>query len=230
MTELILLAHGSPDPRSGEAILEFAERIHRRLDLRINVAYLDHQRPSLADLAQQDPGEDVLVVPLLLSNAFHARFDVPKVMAESGFRHVMAPIGHPIKVLTELIKTGGPNVIVVSAGNSNVAERRLFQDAVDLACLGSGTSALSAFVSGSELNIDAQLAVIAKSIKSIPTIIPWLLAPGRLLDSVIEQAEHSGARVEGSGLVKEPSFFEHICTSIQKFLLSEFYPGLARVQ
>ncbi|HEY4898863.1 MAG TPA: CbiX/SirB N-terminal domain-containing protein, partial [Candidatus Nanopelagicaceae bacterium] len=73
ITNIILLSHGSPDPRSAVRMEEFADAISNRLGIATHSAYLDHNSPSLQDVAATIRDPDALVVPMLLTTAFHAR-------------------------------------------------------------------------------------------------------------------------------------------------------------
>ena len=88
---LIALAHGSRDPRSKATIEALvAETRRMRPDLRIEVAFLDHVRPSFDTAVNKlvrARYEEIVVVPLLLSEAFHARVDVPEVIARATAQH-----------------------------------------------------------------------------------------------------------------------------------------------
>ena len=88
---LITLAHGSRDPRSAATISALvAETRRMRPDLRIEPAFLELSRPSLGkvvDKLVRAGFEEIVVVPLLLSDAYHARVDVPNVVAEALDRH-----------------------------------------------------------------------------------------------------------------------------------------------
>ena len=88
---LITLAHGSRDPRSAATISALvAETRSMRPDLRIEPAFLELSRPSLGkvvDKLVRAGFEEIVVVPLLLSDAYHARVDVPNVVAEALDRH-----------------------------------------------------------------------------------------------------------------------------------------------
>ncbi len=88
---LITLAHGSRDPRSAVTISALvAETRRMRPDLRIEPAFLELSRPSLGkvvDKLVRAGFEEIVVVPLLLSDAYHARVDVPNVVAEALDRH-----------------------------------------------------------------------------------------------------------------------------------------------
>ena len=88
---LITLAHGSRDPRSAATISALvAETRKLRPDLRIEPAFLELSRPSLGkvvDKLVRAGFEEIVVVPLLLSDAYHARVDVPNAVAEALDRH-----------------------------------------------------------------------------------------------------------------------------------------------
>ncbi len=88
---LITLAHGSRDPRSAATISALvAETRAMRPDLRIEPAFLELSRPAfgkVVDKLVKAGFEEIVVVPLLLSDAYHAKIDVPKVIAEALERH-----------------------------------------------------------------------------------------------------------------------------------------------
>jgi sirohydrochlorin ferrochelatase len=88
---LVILAHGSRDPRSAASIHALATCLRElREDLRIETAFLDHCPPKphqVFDKLVADGVEEVVVVPLLLSGAFHARVDVPAVLDEARSRY-----------------------------------------------------------------------------------------------------------------------------------------------
>lgn len=88
---LIALAHGSRDPRSKATIEALvAETRRMRPDLRIEVAYLDHAKPAFATCVNKlvrARFEEIVVVPLLLSEAHHAKVDVPAVVEEAASQH-----------------------------------------------------------------------------------------------------------------------------------------------
>ncbi|MEP6797262.1 MAG: uroporphyrinogen-III C-methyltransferase, partial [Lapillicoccus sp.] len=79
--DLVLLAHGSPDPRHAEGVAAVVERVGRLAPARaIHPAYLDHHPPSATDVAGRLSGG--VLVPLLLTRATHVRGDVPVAAAE----------------------------------------------------------------------------------------------------------------------------------------------------
>ena len=88
---LVALAHGSKDPRSAETVDTLCEKVRgMRPDLRIEPAFLDHCEPTPAQVFDRLVAEgfdEVVVVPLLLTAAYHARIDVPATVQEAADRH-----------------------------------------------------------------------------------------------------------------------------------------------
>lgn len=88
---LVALAHGSRNPRSARTINALcAEVRHMRPDLRIEPAFLELSKPSfptVVDKLVKAGYEEIVVVPLLLTQAYHARVDVPAAVAEAEKAH-----------------------------------------------------------------------------------------------------------------------------------------------
>ncbi len=87
---LVILAHGSRDPRSAATVHSLVKCLRdMRDDLRIEASFLDHCPPTpyqvIGKLAAEGV-EEVVILPLLLSTAFHARVDVPAVVDEARSR------------------------------------------------------------------------------------------------------------------------------------------------
>jgi sirohydrochlorin ferrochelatase len=88
---LVALAHGSRDPRSAATITALVEEVRAmRPDLRIEQAFLELSKPSFQTVVNKlvRAGHDeIVVVPLLLTEAYHAKIDVPEAVAEATARH-----------------------------------------------------------------------------------------------------------------------------------------------
>jgi len=88
---LVALAHGSRDARSAATIEALVGEVRTmRPDLRIEAAFLEHSKPSFAkvvDKLVRAGYEEIVVVPLLLSEAYHARVDVPAAIKAAEERH-----------------------------------------------------------------------------------------------------------------------------------------------
>ena len=88
---LVALAHGSRDPRSSETITALVDEVRAmRPDLRVEQAFLELSKPSFATVVDRlvKAGHDeIVVVPLLLTEAYHAKVDVPQAVAAAAERH-----------------------------------------------------------------------------------------------------------------------------------------------
>lgn len=88
---LVALAHGSRDPRSAATITALVDEVRAlRPDLRIEPAFLDLSKPSFDTVVNRlvKAGfDEIVVVPLLLTEAFHAKVDVPEAIAAAMARH-----------------------------------------------------------------------------------------------------------------------------------------------
>lgn len=101
---VVLLAHGSPNPRHAEDIEALADRVRRRLPgregepvPRVTVAYLDHHPPTPSQaLAEQDePATTVAVLPLLLAPGYHLTNDVPQALRDLAAGRAGTPGSEP---------------------------------------------------------------------------------------------------------------------------------------
>ena len=88
---LVALAHGSRDTRSAATVREMRAQVRAlRPDLRVEAAFLDHCAPSPAKVFERlvrAGFEEAVVVPLLLTDAYHARIDVPTAVEAASRQH-----------------------------------------------------------------------------------------------------------------------------------------------
>ena len=88
---LVALAHGSRDPRSTATITALTDLVARmRPDLRVEPAFLELAAPSHNDAIDRlvaEGHDEIVVVPLLLTEAYHATVDVPAVVDAAMRRH-----------------------------------------------------------------------------------------------------------------------------------------------
>jgi sirohydrochlorin ferrochelatase len=88
---LVALAHGSRNPRSAETVQTLVAEVRSmRPDLRIEPAFLELSKPSfgtVVDRLVRAGYDEIVVVPLLLTTAYHARVDVPSAIAEATAKH-----------------------------------------------------------------------------------------------------------------------------------------------
>jgi len=87
---LVALAHGSRDPRSAASITALVDAVRSmRPDLKVERAFLDLSKPSLDTTIDRlsRKHEEIVVVPLLLTEAYHAKVDVPSAVSAAQARH-----------------------------------------------------------------------------------------------------------------------------------------------
>ena len=89
---LITLAHGSRDPRSAATIKALVAETRADAPRPAHRAGLPRARPSptsprVVDRLVKAGFDEIVVVPLLLSDAYHAKVDVPDAVAEATERH-----------------------------------------------------------------------------------------------------------------------------------------------
>nr|WP_281180279.1 sirohydrochlorin chelatase [Nocardia acidivorans] len=88
---MIAVAHGSRDPRSAATMYAVVEQLAAaRPDLDVRLAFLDLSAPSVdqvVDAVAAAGHSHAVVVPLLLGSAFHARVDLPGLLAAARTRH-----------------------------------------------------------------------------------------------------------------------------------------------
>ncbi|MFD3706055.1 sirohydrochlorin chelatase [Nocardia sp. NPDC058658] len=124
---LIAVAHGSRDPRSAATMAAVVDEVAAaRPDSCVRLAFLDLSEPSVDEVVDELAAQghvDVIVVPLLLGNAFHARVDLPALLADATRRHphlrltqaaVLGPDPLLISALADRVATARPAPLIAS--------------------------------------------------------------------------------------------------------------------
>ncbi|MFF9359749.1 sirohydrochlorin chelatase [Streptomyces griseoluteus] len=146
---LLIVAHGSRDPRHAATVHALVARVRSmRPDLRVVTGFLDFNVPSVGGVLKSlaaDGVREVVAQPLLLTRAFHAKADIPAVLRE-------APRGMRIRQAEVL----GPSPLLVSA-----LERRLYEAGVSPADK-SSTGVVLASAGSSDAEAIAVIADIAR--------------------------------------------------------------------
>ena len=92
---LVLVAHGSRDPRWAAPLEALAHHLRRQQTAPVVLAFLDYMKPLAADAIDglvADGAQRVAVVPALLGAGRHTRQDMPPLVAEAQARHPSAEI------------------------------------------------------------------------------------------------------------------------------------------
>jgi sirohydrochlorin ferrochelatase len=218
---LVALAHGSRDPRSAATVREMRAQVRAlRPDLRVEVAFLDHCAPSPArvfDKLVQAGFDEAVVVPLLLTEAFHARVDVPTAVAAATRLHVCAtPVLGFDRVMLDLLD--------LRLRTALRAARVRELDALVLAAAGSSDSlanravarvarqwgqrhrlkTLVAFASAAPPAAGEAVRALRADGRRHIAVGSYFLAPGRLPDRATELALEAGAVAVAQPLGADP--------------------------
>lgn len=134
--DVVVLAHGSPDPRHARDIDDLVCRVAAAAPwLRVRAAYLDHHGPTVTETAAAltGPQGPAVVVPALVTRAYHSRIDIPRAASElarlSGRAMITTEALGTHRALAEGVREllGGrpePRAVVMLAGSTET-------DAVD---------------------------------------------------------------------------------------------------
>ncbi|WP_099250401.1 sirohydrochlorin chelatase [Mycobacterium sp. shizuoka-1] len=201
---LILTAHGSADPRSADTARSVAATIRRlRPGLDARVAFCEQNTPNLRDelIALRDqPG---IVVPLLLADAYHARVDIPQMIAAAGVDVVQAEVlgedDRLIHVLRQRLEHAGVSrldprigVIVTAVGSSRPAANARTATVARELTLTTRWTATTAFATGQQPTLAEAAEELRRRGATRPVIAPWFLAHGRITDRVANFAAEQG--------------------------------------
>lgn len=203
MIPLVAVAHGSRDPRSAQAVAAVLTELraaHPEWDVRL--AFLDLNTPSVPQVLDAVAAEGhrrAVVVPLLLGSAFHARVDLPALLAEARARNP-----HLDVVCSDIL---GADPRLVAAVRDNIVATGVATDddsvGIALCAVGSRrpeanrvtgtvvrrvlehtewTRARICFATSADPTSDAALDELVRAGARTLVLAPWMLAPGLLWD------------------------------------------------
>jgi sirohydrochlorin ferrochelatase len=201
VTSLVLVAHGSADPRSAGNARAVANRIRfMRPGLSVRVAFCELNTPRLPDVLQ--PG--AVVTPFLLADAYHARIDIPRQIAGSEFAvrqaDVLGEDDRLVAVLHERLAELGVSmvdpelgVLVAAIGSTHPAANARTALVADKLTVGTRwVGATTAFATGSGPSVAEAAAGLRRRGARRLVIAPWFLAPGLLPDRIAKDAALEG--------------------------------------
>jgi sirohydrochlorin ferrochelatase len=211
-TALLLVAHGSRDPRSGAAIEALAARVAAaRPGVRVATASLEHRGLRPVPVAHQlaaAGATGIVAVPLLLSDAYHSTVDVPAVTAEIRATLPHLPIARagvlgPDELLsaalagrlTELGMSGVDGVVLAAAGTSDRMARQGIAEVAATFAARRGVPGAVAFAAGGGPDVPAAVGRLRSTGAHRIAVLSYFLAPGRLHDRIVAGARACGVPV-----------------------------------
>ncbi|MFE2536311.1 sirohydrochlorin chelatase [Streptomyces sp. NPDC059371] len=204
---LVLVAHGSRDPRALATVRTLIERVSElRPHLNVHLGHIELNEPLLADtLAALAGRQDTVLVPLLLGRGYHVRRDIPETAAAVPGLHarVAGPLGpHPLLAETlyaRLVEAGwrtrmsdtarrASAVVLASAGSrapdSAADTRRTAQMLAERL----GVPVVPAYASAAAPTVTAAVRALAARGRHRIAVASYFTAPGRFATQVAEEA------------------------------------------
>jgi sirohydrochlorin ferrochelatase len=224
-SRLVLVAHGSRDPRAERATRALVRAVRVRTTQPVDAAFLDFATPRLAEAVAAATGSAV-VVPLLLTAAYHGRVDVPTELARARaasatdvrLAEVLGPVDGPVRdqpaldsmvaALTRRLDEAGsgrPDAVVLAAAGSRDPSAL---DTVDLVAralsVALGVPCRAGYASGAGPEVEDVVAALAAEGARRIAAAANFLAPGLLYDRAVGQARAAGALVTAAALGDAP--------------------------
>ncbi|MEU4214526.1 CbiX/SirB N-terminal domain-containing protein [Actinoplanes sp. NPDC026623] len=227
---VVLVAHGSRDPRAAQATEALARAVGQAYPLwDVRAAYLDHSVPRprqvLAGFEARGHGRAVLV-PLLLTAAYHGRVDVPGEIAAARAdglgmdvetADVLGPFDGRVSPLlldgletrlTEAATGGLDAVVLAAAGTRDAGARQTVVRAATALGERLGVPCRVAYASAAApLSGDAVAELRAEGFARVG-LASYFLAPGLLYDNTVRSAREGGVTAvaeplgDAAGLVR----------------------------
>jgi sirohydrochlorin ferrochelatase len=205
VSAILLVAHGSADPRAAATIRSLARAVRRLYQGEVRAAFLDHAGPrpgeALFELAARGH-RAVTVVPLLLTSAYHGRVDVPAAIADApaSLDVTLADVLGPDPLVLAGVRhrlhqavAGFDGLVLVAAGTRDPVARSTVDDAA--ADLGAfyRVPARAAFGSASPVTGAVAVEALRSAGCRRIAVASYFLACGKLYDAVTASAIGAGA-------------------------------------
>ncbi|CNF71938.1 sirohydrochlorin ferrochelatase [Mycobacterium tuberculosis] len=221
---MVAVAHGSRDPRAAATVAALLGAVReRRPDVPVHAAFLDHGPPTPDRVLDGLAGEAV-VVPLLLTAAYHSKTDLPGVLHRVRARRprlrlrTAGTLGpHPLLVaalerrLSDAgVEPGDPDtaVVLVSAGSSDAsANATIARIAREWRPRG-WRDVVPAYASAAGPKPGEAVAALLEAGAPRVAVASYFLAPGYFTDKVRAEALAAGAAAVSPALGAAPEVAE----------------------
>jgi sirohydrochlorin ferrochelatase len=188
--DLLLLAHGSSDAAATASVLAVRDRLASlRPGVTCAAGFLEKAQPSATEVLAT-LRKPVVVVPLLLAAAFHARVDIEGLVTDGVVAaDVLGDDAGLVPIAADRLGDLAGSVVLATAGTSDpTANATTVHFAERLAGI-VHRPVTAAFASAAE-------PTVAEAISSSPSpvvVLRWLLSPGTFADRIAADARAAGA-------------------------------------
>ncbi|MEV6694247.1 CbiX/SirB N-terminal domain-containing protein [Micromonospora sp. NPDC051196] len=223
---VLLVAHGSRDPRAAEAIRALARAVSvARPGAPVLASWLDHTAPdpteALRGLAAAGHRRAILV-PLLLTAAYHRRVDIPAAVTaarqsgppiEVGITDVLGPVGDEVDqallaALRRRLDEAEPGrfdaLVLAAAGTRDPAARASVGRVARALGTALGTPTRVSYASAAPPAVGAAVQRLQASGARRVAVAAYFLAPGLFHDAVTAAAQAAGAVAVAAPLTDAP--------------------------
>ncbi|MEP7192514.1 MAG: CbiX/SirB N-terminal domain-containing protein [Actinomycetota bacterium] len=240
---VLLLSHGSRDPRAGLVVGELVRAVTAGTGRVVRAAYLDFAEPDATVGLRRLAAEgftSVRVVPLLFTPGYHLTHDVPLVLAASGVTERMDVSVAPsllgggtrqrelllMALVDRLIQAGSDGdvdgLVLASAGSSSQEARLCIESLARDLGRSHGIAVEPAFASSGNRTPAQALEALSERGVHRPAVASLFVAPGRLSDSVAAGCPDVPV---ADPLGMSPAFVELLVTQTR----SRTYSGASRL-
>jgi sirohydrochlorin ferrochelatase len=198
---LLAVAHGSRHPAATATITALVRQVERLAPvLDIQIAYVQHAEPSLAD-ALDATGPDVVIVPLLLSTGYHLTTDIAgaataidtAITATGLGPRVAGPLGpDPLLVTALTMRLGeagvpaGIPVVLAAAGSSDPQAAEEIEAQANLLASELGVPVIVGYAAAGRPTVSEAVADLRVRTSRPVAVATYLLAPGQFHDRVVQ--------------------------------------------
>ena len=254
---LIAVAHGSSDPRAAATVTQLIGLVRARAaaaglpGLQAQAAYLGHALPSVPDaLAALCPAvcpdqpecyaRTAVVLPLLLTAAYHSDADLPAVLAQAGTRlpRLRISCGQPLGPHQGLLgaldrrlaeacapTAAGTAIVLAAAGSSRPAANAAVARTAAAWQRASGWAAVvPAYASAAGPRPGDAVASLLRAGAQRVAVATYLLAPGVFADQIRERSLAAGASAVSAPLGAAPEVADVI---VERYLQAAPHPRLS---
>lgn len=214
---LLAVAHGSRDPRAAATVEALLTEVRRRRPwLPVATAYLDHSPPTVGqslDAFAGDPSDcgfgDVVVLPLLLTAAYHSKTDLPGALREARRVHrqlrvhygdTLGPHDQLIAALERRLAEAGAGpadpetaVVLAAAGSSDPHASAVISAMARAWARRGWWAVVPAYASAARPTPAEAVLLLRDAGASRVAVASYFLAPGYFADKVRDESLAAGA-------------------------------------
>ena len=230
---LVLLGYGSPDPRVSQVSHQLRDELLAiRPELDVHVGFLERGGPSGMSVVNRLVGQgvtEIVLVPLLLSEAFGAPAAVPALSAQAAAAHpglritAARPIGpeaHLLSILDARLREALrvrrvcelDALVFAAAGSHDVRSNALVARRARQWATHHKLPHVVSFAGGSGPNTAEAIRTLRAQGRRHIAVGSWFLAPGVLWTHQTEQAYGAGAVAVSAPMGGEPEIAEVVLT------------------